>query len=231
MDPFVLLDQAEQRGTIPKSIAKRAHAKAPSLSGAVRRVEAATGLQYPPFYIEPALPVSKTGAEFGQMGVLFARVIPATVTGNLSIIVQFTAALLVFGSKGTIEAVTAHEFTHYVDLVRRLSRANVLTDERSTTLFESTYSDMEKTVPARLLFINDKALVKLVDRKFKSGLVDERLNKQVADKWIAKDLPMRMVPPEENVIRIGMVSVLNAAFDGKVLQRIAQLEEKKMTGS
>lgn len=225
----MLMDQAEQRGTIPKSIAKKAHAKAPSLSEAVKRVEAATGLQYPPFYIEPALPVSKTGAEFGQMGVLFARVIPATVTGNLSIIVQFTAALLVFGSKGTIEAVTAHEFTHYVDLVRRLSRANVLTDERSTTLFESTYSDMEKTVPAKFLFINDKALVKLVDRKFKNGLVDERLNKQVADKWIEKDLPMRMVPPEENVVRIGMGSVLNAAFDGRVLQRIAQLEENTVT--
>jgi hypothetical protein len=171
------------------------------------------------------LPVTSTGVELGQMGVLFARVIPATVKGNLSIFVQFTAALVVFGSKGTIEAVAAHEFTHYIDLVRRLSSARLLSDERSSTLFESAYADSERVFPAKLIF-SDKTLVSLVNRKFKDGLMDERLNRQVEEKWISKNLPMRKVAPEENVVRVGVGSIFGADFDARVLGRIAELEKK-----
>ena len=228
MDPFVRLDQAEQQGAIPKAIAKKTRSRVAYLTAAVQRVEHASGLPYPPYYIEPVLPVSGSGVEFGQMGVLFARVIPTTVTGSLSIIVQFTAALVALGSKGTIEAVTAHEFTHYVDLVRRVSKTNLLSDERSSTLFESGHADPERTVPPKLLF-NDKALVGLISRKFKGGLTDEKLNKVVEEKWIAKGLPMRSVGPDENVARVDMASVAKTSFDPRVLQKISQMEDKMMT--
>lgn len=228
MDPLVLLDQAERQGKIPKPLAKKVHSRLKYLVGAVQRVEKASGLSYPPYYVEPALPVSRSGVEFGQMGVLYARVIPTTATGSLTILVQFTAALLAFGSKGTIEAVAAHEFTHYVDLVRRLSRTDVLSDERSSTLFEAAYADSEKTVPPKLLF-TDKPLVGLVNRKFKQELVDERLNQQVGDKWIAKNLPMRMVAPEENVVSVGVGAVLRTSFDPGVLTKVAEIQEKMKT--
>ena len=222
------LDQAEQRGAISKAIAKKTRDRMGYLGAAVQRVERASSLSYPPYYVEPVLPVSRSGAEFGQLGVLFARVIPTTVTGSLSIIVQFTAALVVLGSKGTIEAVAAHEFTHYVDLVRRVSQTNLLSDERSSTLFESGHADPERTVPPKLLF-NDKALVGLVGRKFKGGLTDERLNKLVEEKWIAKGLPMRSVGPDENVARVDMASVVKTNFDPRVLQKISQMEGKMIT--
>jgi hypothetical protein len=221
----VRLDQAERQGAIPKALAKRTRARTAYLTGAVQRVERASGLPYPPYYIEPVLPVSRSGVELGQMGVLFARVIPTTVTGTLSIIVQFTAALVAFGSKGTIVAVTAHEFTHYVDLVRRVTRTSLVSDERASTLFESTYSDPERTVPPRLLF-SDKSLVSLISRKFKGGLTDERLNRLVGDKWIGKNLPLRLVGLEENVARVDIESLLKTSFDPRVLQKISQLEEK-----
>jgi hypothetical protein len=228
VDPLVRLDQAEQQGTIPRAIAKKTRDKVAYLTKAVQRVERASGLPYPPYYVEPVLPVSGSGAEFGQLGVLFARVIPTTVTGSLSIIVQFTAALVAFGTKGTIEAVTAHEFTHYVDLVRRVSRTNLLSDERSSTLFESGHADPERTVPPKLLF-GDRALVALISRKFKGGLTDEKLNKLVEEKWIAKNLPLRSVGPDENIARVDMASIAKTKFDPRVLQKISQMEEKMMT--
>ena len=225
MDPLVLVAQAELQGTLPKALARKVRTRAKTLEAAILRSEEASGLLYPPYYIEPVLPVSRSGVEFGQMGVLFARVIPATVQGSLSIVVQFTAALVAFGSKGTLEAVAAHEFTHYLDLVRRLSRTNLVSDERSSTLFESAYADSERTIQPKLVF-SDKALVSLINRKFGAGLSDERLNAQVSEKWLGKNLPVRLVAPDENVVRVGVGSVLNTSFDPRVLQKIASIEGK-----
>jgi hypothetical protein len=225
VDPLVVLNQAESQGRIPKGVAKKVRSRMNYLSGAVARVERASGLKYPPYYVEPTLPVSRTTAEFGQAGVLFARVIPTTATGSLSILVQFTAALVAFAPKGTIEAVAAHEFTHYVDLVRRLRQSNVLSDERATTLFEASYSDNERTVPPSLIF-SEKSLVALVRRKFKDGLSDPSLNRKVEEGWMAKNLPVRAVSVDENVVRLGMEKVAAARYDPQLLQKISQIESK-----
>lgn len=225
MDPLVLIDQAESQGKMSKALARRVRNRMNFLAGAVARVERASGLKYPPYYVEPTLPIAKSGVEFGQMGVLFARVMPTTATGKLSILVQFTAALVAFASKGTLEAVAAHEFTHYVDLVRRLSTTNVVSDEKASTLFEASYADSERTVPPSLLF-SERSLVNLVRRKFKEGLADEGLNKKVYEGWISKKMPMRLVAPDENVVRISMGGVISSSFDGGVLKKIAQMEGK-----
>jgi hypothetical protein len=225
VDPLVVLDQAESQGKIPKAIARKVRARMNYLLGAVTRVENASGLRYPPYYVEPTLPVSKTGAEWGQAGVLFARVIPTTAMGKLSILVQFTAALVAFSPKGTLEAVVAHEFTHYIDLVRRLTRANVISDEKATTLFEASYADTERTVPPSLVF-TEKALVGLVRKKFKNGLSDPSLNKKVEEGWLAKNLPIRMVSPDENFVKLGMTTVASAIYDSALLQKISQIEAK-----
>ncbi len=225
MNPIVALDRAEAEGRIPKALAKRVRARTRYLSGAVKRVESASDLAYPQYYIEPVLPLAHSRGEYGQMGVLYARVIPTTATGTLSIVVQFTAALVAFGGKGTLEAVAGHEFTHYVDLVRRLSRMNVVSEERATTLFESTYADTERTVSPKAIF-KDRSLVKLIERKFRDILVDERLNAQVWMRWIDKKLPVRILAPEENLVRVGMTSVLSTTFDPRVIAKIARLEEK-----
>jgi hypothetical protein len=225
VDPLIVLNQAEEQGRIPRGMAKKVRTRMNYLYGAVARVERASGLRYPPYYVEPTLPVSSTTAEFGQMGVLFARVIPTTLTGTLSILVQFTAALVAFAPKGTLEAVAAHEFTHYVDLVRRLRQTNVVSDERATTLFEATYADNERTVSPSLVF-GEKSLVALVRKKFKGGLYDPILNRKVEDGWMAKNLPIRAVAIDENVLRIGIEKVATAKYDPLLLQKISQIESK-----
>lgn len=225
MDPLILLDQAVAQERVPRALAKKVRSKMKYVQGAVHRVEAASGLNYPPYYIEPVLPVSRGGGEYGQMGVMFARVIPTTASGSLVILVQFTAALVAYGTKGTIEAVAAHEFTHFVDLVRRLKSTNVVNDERATTLYEALYADSERTVPPKALY-SEKALVALVSRKFKEGLVDQALTKKVGDSWIAKNLPIHYVGPEENTVKLGMGVIASTKFDPTLLARVAELEEK-----
>ena len=225
LDPLILLDQAVAQDKIPRAVARKVRLRMKILSGAVQRVEKASGIRYPPYYVEPVLPVSRSGTEYGQMGVMFARVIPHTATGNLVILVQFTAALVALGTKGTIEAVAAHEFTHYVELVRRLSTKDVISDEAATTLYEASYADAERTVPPRLLF-SEKALISLVSRKFKPELSDPALNKKVGEAWVGKNLPIRWVGPDENRVNIPMGMVASAKFDPGVLAKVAGLRGK-----
>jgi hypothetical protein len=226
LDPLILLDQAVAQGKVPRALAKKVRLKMKLVQGAVERVEKASGLRYPPYYVEPVLPVSKTGSEYGQLGVLFARVVPTTINGSVLILVQFTAPLVAYGTKGTIEAVAAHEFTHYVELVRKLSATDVVSDEAATTLFEASYADSGRVVPPRLIF-SDKPLVSLISRKFKDQLWDQALNKKVGDLWVAKGLPIRLVGPEENLVRLPVGAVASTKFDPSVLAKVAQLQEKK----
>ena len=98
-------------------------------------------------------------------------------------------------------------------------------DDVATTLFEASYAYSERLVPPKLIF-SDKALVSLVSRKFKENLSDPALNKKVGDSWIAKDLPIRWVGPEENWVKIPMGVVASTKFDPAVLSKVGQLQEK-----
>ncbi len=126
---------------------------------------------------------------------------------------------------GTIEAVAAHEFTHYVDLVRKLSTMNVTSDEVTTTLYEASFADAERTVPPKLLF-SEKALVSLLSRKFKNDLTDPALSKKAGDLWVAKNLPIHWVSPEENRLRVPVSIVAKTKFDPGVLSKVAELRQK-----
>jgi len=226
LDPFVLVDQSVAQGALKPAAAKRVKAKSKNIVAAVARVEKASGLAYPPYYVEPSLPLATTSVEFGSVGALYARVIPAKFEGRLTIIVQFTAPLLLFGLKATVEAVAAHEFTHYVDLVRRFSRMQITSDERVSTLYESEYADEERVVDPRKVFTNDRKLAALVEKKFKGGLSDDKLNEKVAKNWIEKGFPTKRVAPEENVVSVGVDVIANTVFDPMVLAKIRELEGK-----
>src|SRR2546426_8128309 len=96
---------------------------------------------------------------------------------------------------------------------------------RVVTVFVSTSAVGVRRENIKSIFKN-KPLIRLVERKFPLGLVDDRLNALVEKKWIGKGLPVRVVAPEENVVRIGMGSVLSSSFDPSVIARISSLEEK-----
>ena len=48
---------------------------------------------------------------------------------------------MAYGLKGTVHAVLAHEFLHYLELARRASRMEMVSDEVTSSLFESEFAD------------------------------------------------------------------------------------------
>ncbi len=223
-DPFVLVDQFAAQGKLKPALVAKIKAKRDYLLGAVARVEKATGLRYPPYYVEPTLPLAVTSVEYGSVGAFFARVIPTAFEGRISIIVQFTAPLLLFGTKVTLQAVAAHEFTHYVDLVRRLSKTDLVSDERVSTLYEAGYADEERVVSPSKVFARDKPLARLVEKRFTPNLTDPKLDDKVSKGWVSKGLPTRRVATEENNARLDMAMVARTRFDPSLLERIAAME-------
>ncbi|HVX02027.1 MAG TPA: hypothetical protein VHA09_02635, partial [Nitrososphaera sp.] len=141
-DPLYKLHDAAHAGRIPEKTYKLVVERFALVKEGIKRVEDASGLKYPYFYIEPSMVVSTSAAEFAQFGVFFARTIPVIGDDNLlRVVVQLTAPLIAFGLKGTIHAILAHEFLHYLELVSRIVKMNVISDEISGTLFEGRYAD------------------------------------------------------------------------------------------
>ena len=91
--------------------------------------------------------------------------------------------------------------------------------------FEATYADNERTVPPSLVF-SEKSLVALVKKKFKAGLTDPSLNRKVEESWVAKNLPIRSVSIDENIVRLGMDKVAAARYDPSLLQKISVIESR-----
>src|SRR5215831_13253450 len=156
-------------GLIPQRINKVINTKFQFLTQGISRVENASGMKYPPYYVEPRLIVSTSPVERGQFGIMFARTIPIVLEDELTIVVQITAPLILFGRVGTIHAILAHEFLHYLHLIRKIIKMDVLSDEISPSLFEQSYVDLSRLIQEKIVFKNDPFLVRLLSRKFTSG--------------------------------------------------------------
>ena len=227
MDPLQRFNNINIRNKIPKSIFSKITKRMQYVEEGVKRIELISGIKYPQYYIEPILPISITSLEVGKYGALFARTIPTTTIQGVTIIVQLSAALIVFGNKGTIHGILAHEFLHYFEFVRRFTKMNNLSDEIVDTIFESQYADAERLYKPNLIF-KDKskgpALIKLMRKKFKDHAVNTKLNNKTQNLWINKGLPTAKINPSTNIARISVSAITNTIFDPMVKQRINEIE-------
>ena len=223
LDPFLRLAQAETQLGLDPGIGRLIRKRFRYLEEGVRRVEKASEIPYPPFYVEPVLPVATSSVELGQIGILYARTLPLETASRLEIWIQFSAPLVAFASRWTVHAVAAHEFMHYVELVRRFTRMDTTSDEVATTLFEAQYADREDLFDPNAL-LQDKALVRLVGKKFPGGLVDEKLHAKTVSQWLEKGRPAARLPPESNVVKIKVSSLLNTSFDPLLRAKLIALE-------
>ena len=227
MDPLQRFNDINIRNKIPKSIFSKITKRMQYVEEGVKRIELISGIKYPQYYIEPILPISITSLEVGKYGALFARTIPTTTIQGVTIIVQLSAALIVFGNKGTIHGILAHEFLHYFEFVRRFTKMNNLSDEIVDTIFESQYADAERLYKPNLIF-KDKskgpALIKLMRKKFKDHAVNTKLNNKTQNLWINKGLPTAKINPSTNIARISISAITNTIFDPMVKQRINEIE-------
>jgi hypothetical protein len=196
----------------------------PIVIAGIDRIEKASGINFPIAYVEPSIVLSHSHS-FSDLGILFARTTPIVTADRLEVIVQITAPLVAFGLKGTIHAILAHEFLHYLELLRRISKMEILSDELTGNLFESAYSDATRLFDPRAVF-NDKTLLLHIIKKFPEGFRDYKLEDKVVKFWIEKNLPTIKITMDRNIVKIPTDILAKTKIDQKLESKLDELEQK-----
>ena len=187
----------------------------------INRIERITSIDYPDYYIEPNLLIATSDIEYQQYSILYARTIPfCTLENKIKIVIQLSASLVMYGLKGTIHAVLAHEFLHYLHLVKNIINLDVASDNISSTLHENSYSDYEKTLDSTRVFKGDSYLQKLIDKKFANGFNDSKLDKKTESFWINKKLPIQKIMIGDNFIKLPFSAMANTIVEDSLKNEI-----------
>ena len=224
MNPLQKLSQSLENGVIPEStyelIQKRFHL----VSDGIMRIEKASSIKYPTMYVEPSILISGSTNSL-DVGILYARTIPLIVHDSIHVVIQISAPLVAYGLKGTIHAILAHEFLHYLELVTRLSKTELLSDEISSNLFENVYSDNTRLLEPRSVF-TDNTLISHITKKFPSGFRDYKLEDKVIKYWIEQKLPVSKISLDTNTVKLDATQLSNIKFDELLLQQLEIIKTK-----
>jgi hypothetical protein len=223
MNRLFRFEDLKIREMFDKRFLKSINRRVEILNSCVKEIEENSNLKYPDYYVEPILPIYTAGS--GEIAVYYARTLPYSTPSGLDIVVQVSAALLSYSLKSSLKTVLAHEFLHYLDLVRRMSKFEILSDEIRTSTFEAMYSDLESTIKPEHVY-SDKKLLRSIKKKFKGGFEDKSLKEKTLNRWINMRKPVVEIPPEENVVRIPVNMILTVKFDPVLLLRIREIEKK-----
>src|SRR5215208_3365432 len=222
------VEDALKSGQLPRNIYDLILDRYEIVTKGIKRIENAAGLKYPYYYVEPNLIISMSQVEFSQFGIFFARTIPVVnEERRLNIVIQLTAPLIAFGMLGSIHAILAHEFIHYLNLVSRIMKMDIISDSISGTLFEERYEDLSRLMEPRSVFKPDRTLIDHIAKKFPEGFSDVRLEAKVVSEWMNRGLPTINVAVDSNIIKIPIELMANLEVDERVKQRIMEFENRK----
>lgn len=227
LDPLLKIHEAKENGIIPDKVHSLIIKRFSLVLEGIQRIEKASGINFPLAYVEPSIVVSHPSAGSFDYGILFARTIPVVTNNKLNIIIQITAPLVAYGLKGTIHAILAHEFLHYLELIRKVSKMDIVSDELSGNLFESNYSDSTRLSEPRAVF-DDKTLLLHITKKFPEGFRDYKLEDKVMKLWIEKKLPVTNITMDTNIAKIPAAIIANTSVDPVLLQKLDQIEQKTL---
>ncbi|MGH1567298.1 MAG: hypothetical protein ACRBB5_07785 [Nitrosopumilus sp.] len=223
MDPLIRLKDAHAKGIIPDKIHDLVIKRFPIVVAGINRIEKASGIRFPIAYVEPSLVLSSSNSY--EYGILFARTIPVLFDEKFQVVIQISAPLVAYGLKGTIHAILAHEFLHFLELMRKISKMELLSDEISGNLFENIYSDETRLFEPRVVF-NDRTLLYHITKKFPSGFRDFKLEDKAMALWVDKNLPKSNVSLDTNNVKLSADSIAKIKLDPAFILKIKQLEEK-----
>jgi hypothetical protein len=227
-DPLYKVHNAYRLGQIPQKVYDLVMKRFPLVIEGIKRVEEASGLKYPYYYAEPSLVISTSVVEFTEMGILFARTVPVVdAHKQLHVVVQITAPLISYGLKGTIHAILAHEFMHYLELVNRILKMKVISDEVSGTLFEGTYADASRLIEERAVFKSDPTLIRHITARFPEGFRDLNLEEKVMKTWMKTGLPTSKVSLDANIIKIPIEAMACLNVEQGIKDKITEFENIK----
>ena len=114
MNPLEKVSQSFENGIIPKTTYELIQKRFSLVSDGIMRIEKASSIKYPIVYVEPSIIVSGTNNSL-DIGILYARTIPLIIDDSIHVVIQVSAPLVAYGLKGTIHAILAHEFLHYLE--------------------------------------------------------------------------------------------------------------------
>ena len=169
--------------------------------------------------------MSSSNVNSFEYGILFARTIPIVAKDNLHVVIQISAPLVAYGLKGTIHAILAHEFSHYLELMRKISDMELISDELSANLFENVYADNQRLFEPRAVF-SDKTLLSHITKKFPSGFRDYKLEDKVIKYWIEKNLPTTNITLDTNTAKLSPDLVSKIRLAPKLTSKIKSFELK-----
>jgi len=224
LDPLVRFRDAHSKGLIPDDIRDLTLKRFPIVVDGINRIEKASGIQYPVAYVEPSLVFSPDANSF-DAGILYARTIPFMFEEKFQVAIQITAPLVAYGLRGTIHAMLAHEFLHYLEIVRKISKMELISDEISGNLFENIYSDQTRLFEPKAVF-KDRALLDHITKKIPAGLRDKKLDAKTTKFWADRNLPNSNISLDSNNVKLSVESLSKIKFDSKFISKIEQLEEK-----
>jgi len=228
-DALIKVRYARELGLIPSKIYDVIMERFYIVEEGVQRIERASGLRYPRYYIDPTLivaaPSSLADLQFAQFGFLFAQTIPVVKKNNeIYIVIQITAPLVIYGLLGTIHAILAHEFMHYLELLGRIIKLNVISDQLSASMFENRYLDSGRLIEAKFVFRSDHVLRDHITKRFPEGFKDARLEKKTIKYWMNKGLPSITVSLDSNITKIPVEAMANLKVDQGVKDKILEFE-------
>jgi hypothetical protein len=225
LDPLIRFKDSHLKGIISDEVYDLVSKRFSLVVQGINRIEKASGIQFPIAYVEPSVVVSSSSPNSYEFGILFARTIPVMAEGNFQVVIQISAPLVAYGLKGTIHAILAHEFLHYLELIRKISKMDLLSDEISGNLFENVFTDETRLFEPRAVF-KDRTLLDHIIKKFPSGFRDYKLEDKVIKFWIDKDLPKTNVSLDTNTVKLSVESLSKIKLDPELLKRINNLENK-----
>ena len=223
MDPLIKIKEAHEQGILPDKVYDLINERFPLVVSGIDRIEKASGINYPIAYVDPSLVLSSSSTY--DYGILFARTIPLIHENQLQVVIQISAPLVAYGLKGTIHAILAHEFLHYLDLIKKVSKMELLSDEISGNLFENVYADSTRLFEPRVVF-SDKTLLLHITKKFPAGFKDYKLEDKTVKFWIKKDLPTTNITMDTNIIKLSTESLSKIKIDPNLLKKLQQLDLK-----
>ena len=227
MDPLIHLKTAHSEGLITDDVFNLTIKRFPLIIKGIDRIEKASGIQYPIAYVEPSLVISAPNPNSYEYGILFARTLPVMFDDKFQVVIQISAPLVAYGLKGTIHAILAHEFLHFLELIRKISKMDLLSDEVSGNLFENVYSDETRLFEPRAVF-NDRTLLTHITKKFPAGFRDYKLEDKVMKFWADKNLPKTNISLDVNTVKLSVESLSKIKISSLFISKIDQLQEKSL---
>ncbi len=224
MDPLQKVYDAYASNLLPKNVFDLINNRFSLVLEGISRIEKASGIRFPIAYVEPSLVLSSETNSF-DYGILFARTIPVFLNNSVEVIIQISSPLVAYGLKGTIHAILAHEFLHYLELISRISKMNIISDEISGNLFESVYSDNTKLFEPQSVF-DDKTLLQHITKKFPSGFRDYKLEDKVLKFWIEKNLPTLKFTLDTNNVKLNAESLAKMKINSVLLKNLEHIRIK-----